>query len=69
MHRYYVLTATKDGHTNAHAIKAENTLIATMEAIEYILDHAYEDKTGSWATGHIKLIDPYGNIMQEMEAK
>lgn len=65
----YVLTATKDGHTNAHVIKADSTLTATVEAIAYILDKAYDDKTGSWATGNIKLIDPNGTVIQEMEAK
>ena len=30
----YVLTATLDGHTNAHTIKADDGFEATIEAIE-----------------------------------
>lgn len=68
MHRY-VLTATLNGHTNAHIIKAADSTEATMEAISWILDHAVIDQAGAWAVGEIKLYDPYGTIMHEMEAK
>lgn len=65
----FVLTATLNGHTNAHIIKANDTTEATMEAISWILDRAVADKAGAWAVGAIKLYDPYGTVMHEMEAK
>jgi len=64
----FVLTATLNGHTNAHIIKADDTVDATFQAVEWILDNAYADKTGAWAVGAIKLYDPYGTVMHEMDA-
>lgn len=65
----YVVTATLNGHTNAHVIKAPDSITATMDAIFYIADHACQDKQGSWAKGEIKLIDPTGAVIHYMEAK
>lgn len=64
----FVLTATLNGKVNAHIIKANDTTDATFQAVEWILDNAYADKRGAWAIGAIKLYDPYGEIMHEMEA-
>jgi hypothetical protein len=65
----YVVTATLNGHTNAHIIEAHDTTDATFEAISFILDMAFIDKEGAWALGEIKLYDPYGTAMQVMGAK
>lgn len=65
----YVLTATLDGHTNAHTIKADDGFEATIEAIAWIMDSAYSDKTGAWAVGAIKLYGPDGSVLHEMKAK
>ena len=66
---YYVVTATLNGHTNAHTIEASNSFDATMDAIFYIADLAYADKQGSWAMGEIKLIDPTGTVIHHAPAK
>ena len=65
----YVLTATLNGKTNAKIFQAEDTLEATVEAIHYILGRAYDDKAGPWAVGNIRLYDPRGQMIQEMEKK
>ena len=65
----YVLTATLNGHTNAHTIKADDSLEATIEAVAWIMDRAYEDKENAWAVGAIKLYGPDGSVLHEMEAK
>jgi hypothetical protein len=65
----YTLTATLNGHTNGHIIRASNSAEATMEAIFYIADLAHANKTGAWAVGAIKLYDETGAVLHEMEAK
>lgn len=64
----YVLTATHFGQTAAHIIKAIDATDATFQAIYWILDKAHAEKYGPWAKGHIKLIDPNGDILHEMPA-
>lgn len=63
----YVVTATLNGHTNAHIIQAEDSLQATLDAMRYIFQHA--NKTNSWGIGEIKMIDPTGAVIRYMEAK
>ena len=48
---------------------AEDAEQAMMQAIPMILDFAFEDKTGPWAVGHVRLSDESGNVVAEMEAK
>jgi hypothetical protein len=65
----YVVTATLNGHTNAHIIQSPDSMTATMEAIAWIMDSAYAEKDGAWAVGAIKMYGPSGAVLHKMEAK
>jgi len=65
----YVLSATQDEFTEYTRIDADNDLDATMQGIAIVLDRAYSDKEGLWATGEITLRAPDGLIIQHMPAK
>lgn len=65
----YVLSATQAEFTEYTRIDADNDLDATMQGIAIVLDRAYSDKEGLWATGEITLRAPDGLIIQHMPAK
>jgi hypothetical protein len=65
----YLLSANLNELTEMKLLAAEDAEQAMMQAIPMILDFAFEDKTGPWAVGHVRLSDESGNVVAEMEAK
>lgn len=65
----YLLSADLDELTEMKLLAAEDVEQAMMQAIPMILDFAFQDQTGPWAVGHIRLSDESGNVVAEMEAK
>lgn len=65
----YTLTATLDRNTNRKTIQAPNESLAMMQAIDHIMDKAWQNKNGAWAKGAIKLTDNQGNLVAEMGEK
>lgn len=66
----YQLKATTDAnHDEVYLFEASSDDEATITAISYIMDKAYDDLGGPWAQGAIELTDPDGNVLQSMGAK
>lgn len=65
----YLLSANLDELTEMKLLAAEDAEQAMMQAIPMILDFAFQDQTGPWAVGHVRLSDESGNVVAEMEAK
>jgi hypothetical protein len=65
----YTLTAESNTDTIILKIDSPSDEQAVMEAINIIMDNAYDDKAGAWAIGAITLTDEHGYILQSMESK
>jgi len=65
----FVINAVLNNKTESFSFQSADSGSATMNAIEIIMDKAYEDKKGPWGMGHISLLDSKGNVLHEMESK
>jgi len=66
----YTLTATLKGQSEKHTIETNDEMAAGLEAINYVMTKAFDDKTGLWAKGRITLQDEDGNdVVDPMEEK
>lgn len=65
----YTLTATLNKNTRRKTIWARDESSAMFDAISHILNKAHADKESAWAKGYIKLVDPQGNLVAEMDEK
>jgi hypothetical protein len=65
----YTLTAELGSVKSTRTFEQINDAAATMEAIGFIMDEAHLHQNGPWAKGNIKLMDPRGKVLQEMDAK
>ena len=67
----YELTAVlpKTLEVSEYQIEAADDSVAMFQAIDLIMDMAYQYKNGPWAKGSITLRDAHGAIVAEMPAK
>ena len=65
----YTLTAESNTDTIILKLEAPSDAEAMMEAVNIIMDKAYDDKAGAWAMGAITLTDKHGSVIQTMESK
>ena len=65
----YEIHATLGSRISGVTFSASSDDQAILEAVDIIMDRAYDDKTGPWAMGAISLVNSDGEVLQSMEAK
>jgi|DEB0MinimDraft_3_1074331.scaffolds.fasta_scaffold372701_2 hypothetical protein len=65
----YEIHATLGRQISGVTFSAPSDDQAIMEAVDIIMDRAYDDKSGPWALGSIALTNSQGETLQTMEAK
>ncbi len=65
----YTLTAELNGTIIATPIIADNDKEAMFDGAFKVMSLAYDDPTGPWGKGEIKLTDEAGNVVAGMDAK
>ena len=65
----YEIHATLGNQISGVTFSAPSDDEAIIEAVNIIMDRAYDDKSGPWAVGSVALTNSEGEILQTMEAK
>ena len=65
----YTLTAELNSVTSTRTFEQVNDEAAVFDAINFIMDEAHLQQTGTWAKGKIVLMNSRGKVLQEIAAK